>query len=75
MCTLPPELDDIILDHLHDDRAALASCALVRRSWLPTVRYHNWRDLRVACAEKDLKELEDDHQIRLGQMSGMVNRF
>lgn len=57
-CTLPPELDDIILDHLHDDRSALASCALVRRSWLPAVRYHNWRDLRVACAQTDLKTLE-----------------
>ena len=55
---LPPELDDLILDHLHDDRVTLANCALVRRAWLPTSRYHNWRELKVVCAEKDLRELE-----------------
>lgn len=55
---LPPEVDDIILDHLHDDHATLANCALVRRSWLPTARYHCWRDLRLTCSEKGVKELE-----------------
>lgn len=54
---LPAELDDIILDHLHDDRATLAKCSLVRHSWLPTARYHTWRDLRLTCSEKELNEL------------------
>ena len=55
---LPAELDDIVLDHLHDDRQTLAKCALVRRSWVPTARYHNWRDLQLTCSEKELRELE-----------------
>ena len=56
---LPAELDDIILDHLHDDRDTLTKCAFVRRSWLPTIRYHKWRDLRITCDEKELHELEN----------------
>lgn len=55
---LPPELDDIILDHLHDDRAALSNCALVRRSWLPTARYHRWRNLHLTCVENGLRDVE-----------------
>jgi hypothetical protein len=37
---LPPELIDIIIELLHDDRAALAICALVCRSWVPASRSH-----------------------------------
>jgi hypothetical protein len=36
---LPPELIDAIIDLLHDDRSALATCALVRRSWVPASRH------------------------------------
>lgn len=54
---LPPELDDIILDNLHDDHTTLAKCALVRRSWLPTTRYHTWRDLHLTCSEAELSDL------------------
>ncbi|TDL19489.1 hypothetical protein BD410DRAFT_900190 [Rickenella mellea] len=35
-----PELADVIIDYLHDDRPALCSCGLVCRSWLPTSRFH-----------------------------------
>jgi hypothetical protein len=35
-----PELIDVIIDMLHADRAALATCALVCKSWLPASRYH-----------------------------------
>jgi hypothetical protein len=37
---MPPELIDTIIDMLHTDRAVLATCALVSRSWLPASRYH-----------------------------------
>lgn len=42
---LPSELTDRILDFLHDDRHALASCALTCHNWLPTARLHLFRTL------------------------------
>ncbi|KIP02590.1 hypothetical protein PHLGIDRAFT_122343 [Phlebiopsis gigantea 11061_1 CR5-6] len=56
--SLPAELEDIILDHLHDDRKALAACSLVRRSWLPASRYHYWRKLRLECSSNELDRLD-----------------
>lgn len=35
-----PELVDIIIDYLHDDRRSLASCALVAHQWVPSSRHH-----------------------------------
>jgi F-box-like len=37
---LPPELTDHIIDFLHSDRRALATCALVCRSWISSSRLH-----------------------------------
>lgn len=39
---LPPELTDHIIDYLHDDSCALATCALTCRQWLPAARYHSF---------------------------------
>ncbi|KIM81718.1 hypothetical protein PILCRDRAFT_821072 [Piloderma croceum F 1598] len=36
---LPPEIIDVIIDHLQD-RAALCKCSLISRIWLPGCRYH-----------------------------------
>jgi len=44
---LPPELFDAIIDHLHDDRHTLGTCALVCRGWLPASRMHNFRELNI----------------------------
>lgn len=55
---LPPELDDIILDHLHNDHITLSRCALVRRSWVNTFRYHFWGDLRLACSAQELQRFD-----------------
>lgn len=43
----PPEIVDQILDHLHADRTALETCALVCKDWLPTSRFHIFRSLRL----------------------------
>ncbi|KAJ7223490.1 hypothetical protein GGX14DRAFT_694409 [Mycena pura] len=40
MSTLPPELEDLIIDHIRGDKKALASCGLISRSWLHTSRPH-----------------------------------
>jgi hypothetical protein len=34
------EIFDIIIDHLHNDKRALATCSLVCKAWLPSSRYH-----------------------------------
>jgi hypothetical protein len=38
--TICPEIIDIIIDFLHDDKHTLRTCALVSKSWLPASRYH-----------------------------------
>lgn len=43
----PPELIDIIIDHLHADNKSLAACTLVCRSWLPSSRYHLFSTITV----------------------------
>ncbi|KIP01799.1 hypothetical protein PHLGIDRAFT_80071, partial [Phlebiopsis gigantea 11061_1 CR5-6] len=37
---LPLEIQDMIIDHLHNDKRSLQSCALVCKHWLPASRYH-----------------------------------
>jgi len=40
LCTLPPEILDLIIDHLHDEPTALKACCLVSKSWVPRTRRH-----------------------------------
>ena len=40
MSSLPPEIHDIIVDHLHDEPTALKACCIVSKSWVPRVRTH-----------------------------------
>jgi hypothetical protein len=39
-CDIPPEVTDSIFDYLHDDKKALAHCALTSSKWLTQSRYH-----------------------------------
>ncbi|EKM54060.1 uncharacterized protein PHACADRAFT_60584, partial [Phanerochaete carnosa HHB-10118-sp] len=36
----PPELFDSVIDHLHDDKAALHKCSLVCKDWVPSSTFH-----------------------------------
>ena len=38
--SLPPEILDLIVDHLHDEPTALRACCLVSKSWIPRTRIH-----------------------------------
>ena len=38
--SLPPEILNLIVDHLHDDSTALKACCVVSRSWVPRTRRH-----------------------------------
>ncbi|KAJ7837108.1 hypothetical protein B0H13DRAFT_2677965 [Mycena leptocephala] len=50
----PPELQDLVVDHLHDQKHSLTTCGLVSKSWLRSSRHHlfgsvslrdrNWED-------------------------------
>jgi hypothetical protein len=39
-CPLPPEIIDHIVDHLHEEPAALKACCVVSKSWVPRTRTH-----------------------------------
>ena len=39
-CSLPPEILDHIVDHLHDESATLGACCIVSKSWIPRSRIH-----------------------------------
>jgi len=36
----PPELHDLIVEHMHGHKEALGTCGLVSKSWLRSSRYH-----------------------------------
>ena len=40
LCTLPPEILDHIVDHLHNETATLRACCVVSKSWIPRARKH-----------------------------------
>ncbi|GJE86424.1 hypothetical protein PsYK624_025040 [Phanerochaete sordida] len=55
---LPPELCDMVIDHLFDDKPSLAMCSLVSHSWLRAARYHLFDSICVHC-EKDANAFEN----------------
>jgi len=38
--SLPPEILDLIIDHLHDEPATLRACCTASKSWVPRTRTH-----------------------------------
>ena len=44
--SLPPEILDLIVDHLHDETTTLKACCAVSKSWIPRTRKHLF-----ACVE------------------------
>ena len=48
--TVPPELVDRVIDHLHDDKPSLGRCALVCHGWLPSSRLHLFEWVRIDSA-------------------------
>ena len=45
-CSLPPEIVDLIIDHLHDEPATLKACCLVSKSWIQRTRIHLFVDIK-----------------------------
>ncbi|KAI0076899.1 hypothetical protein K474DRAFT_1597218, partial [Panus rudis PR-1116 ss-1] len=44
---LPQEIQDYILDFLHEDRGALRAASLVSKSWRPSAQLHLFRKLTI----------------------------
>ena len=40
VCSLPPEMLDVVVDHLYDQPTTLRACCLVSKSWVPRSRIH-----------------------------------
>lgn len=44
---LPAELQFMVVDHLHDDRKTLTTCALVCQAWLSATRHHLFGSINI----------------------------
>lgn len=47
LCKLPPEITDVIIDYLHDDKQSLLACNQICRQWRPACRYHLFSKIEV----------------------------
>ncbi|KAH9923252.1 uncharacterized protein B0H18DRAFT_474185 [Fomitopsis serialis] len=54
---LPLEIQEQVLDHLHDDPSALEACSLVCSAWLPTARLHLFRTVKLRTVRDCLRFL------------------
>ncbi|KAK7453447.1 hypothetical protein VKT23_011718 [Stygiomarasmius scandens] len=50
---LPQETFELIIDELSNSAETLASCSLVRRSWLPRSRHHLFRHIALNVIDQD----------------------
>ena len=44
---LSPELIDIIIDNLHNDKRSLSACCLISKQWVPSCRFHLFSKITV----------------------------
>lgn len=51
--TLPAELIDQVIDHLHDDVLALRACCITSRAWVSRARYHIFHDILLSADRAD----------------------
>lgn len=54
MPNIAPELCDMIIDFLHDERATLYSCSLVCRRWLMSSRFHLFYTIKIREDDSDI---------------------
>jgi hypothetical protein len=51
--SIPQEIIDQFIDHLHNNGEALKTCALVCRAWVPSSRYHLFGDVDIWVFQHD----------------------
>jgi hypothetical protein len=55
LSAIPNEVTDVIVDFLHDDIKALGTCCLISRAFIPSSRYHLYKELTLD--DKSSREL------------------
>jgi len=53
-CVLPPEILDLIIDHLHDEQAVLKACCIVSKSWVPCTRSHLFAHVELNASKSHM---------------------
>ena len=53
--TLPAEILDLIIDHLHDEPNALKTCCVVSKSWVPRTRRHLFAHVKLYALESHVE--------------------
>lgn len=66
---MPPELTDLVIDFLHNDRASLKNCSLVSHQWLPAARYHLFHTLNP------MQMFHDESLLKLLDSSPDIGRY
>ena len=54
----PPEIFDLVIDHLHGDRNTLKKCSLVSKSWIPRTRKYLLSEVTFK-SNRQLQNLKD----------------
>ena len=54
-CSLPPEILDLIVDHLRDKPSALKKCCVLSKSWVPRTRRHLFARIRFHYARRSIE--------------------
>jgi len=61
--SLPPEILDLIIDHLRDEPTALKTCCLVSKSWVPRTRKHLFALVEFRAQESPVERWKKDFPV------------
>ena len=76
MDRFPPELKDRIIDHLRESKAALATCSLVSKDWVPSSRFHLFNNISLQPDNvQSLVELLDSPYSTISQHTRRVHLY
>ena len=53
--SLPPEIYDLVIDHLHDEPTTLKVCCLVSKSWIPRTRSYLFAHVKFDCLKSPVE--------------------
>ena len=53
--SLPPEILDLIVDHLHDELTGIKACCVVSKSWIHRTRAHLFARIEFRSRNSDIK--------------------
>ena len=54
-CSLPPEILDLIVDRLRDERITLKACCVVSKSWVPRARKHLFAYIEFIALQRPIE--------------------